>query len=36
MMDDERTEPTWFSIEDACALPNLALVEYVDVLRRAA
>lgn len=36
MMDDEHTELTWFSIEDACALPDLALAEYVDVFRRAA
>lgn len=36
MMDDEHTELTWFSIKDACALPDLALAEYVDVFRRAA
>ncbi len=35
-MDDEHTELTWFSIKDACALPDLALAEYVDVFRRAA
>ncbi|MGI4795885.1 MAG: NUDIX domain-containing protein [Janthinobacterium lividum] len=33
MMDNEHTELAWFSIEDACALPDLALAEYVDVFR---
>ncbi len=36
MTNHEHTELAWFSIEQACALPDLALVEYVDVFRRAA
>lgn len=36
MIDHEHTELAWFTIEDACALPNLALAEYVDVFQRAA
>jgi hypothetical protein len=35
-MDDEHTELTWFSIEDACGLSDLASVDYVDLFRRAA
>jgi hypothetical protein len=36
MTDNEHTELSWFTIEDACALPDLALAEYVDVFRLAA
>lgn len=36
MMDDEHTELAWFTIENACALPDLAMAEYVDVFQCAA
>ena len=35
MMDNEHTELAWFTIEDACAPPDLALAEYADVFRLA-
>ncbi len=34
MMDNEHTVLTWFSVEQACFLPDLALAEYVNVFRR--
>lgn len=34
MLDDEHTVLAWFSVEEACALSELALAEYVDVFRR--
>jgi len=34
MMDHEHTALTWFSVEEACALPTLALAEYIDVFWR--
>jgi 8-oxo-dGTP diphosphatase len=34
MMNDEHTILTWFSVEEACSLPDLALTEYVDVFQR--
>ncbi len=34
MMNDEHTVLTWLSIEQACALPGLALAEYGKVFRR--
>jgi 8-oxo-dGTP diphosphatase len=33
MVNDEHTELRWFTIAEACALPNLALAEYRDVFR---
>ena len=34
MMDSEHTVLTWFTIQDACALPGLALAEYVELFQR--
>lgn len=34
MMDDEHTALAWFTIDQACSLPDLALVEYVDAFRQ--
>ena len=34
MLDDEHTDLTWFPITEACALPDLALIEYTDLFRR--
>jgi 8-oxo-dGTP diphosphatase len=34
ILDDEHTVLTWLSVEDACALSELALAEYADVFRR--
>ena len=33
MVDDEHIELAWFTVEDACALPELALAEYVEMFR---
>jgi mutator protein MutT len=34
MLGDEHSELKWFSVADACSLPNLALAAYVPVLKR--
>lgn len=34
MTNNEHTVLTWFPVEEACALPALALAEYADVFRR--
>jgi len=34
MMDEEHTALEWFTIDEACILPDLALVEYVEVFRQ--
>lgn len=31
--DDEHTELRWFTVEEACALPDLALADYVPLFR---
>lgn len=33
MVNDEHTDLLWFQIKDACALPDLALTEYVGVFQ---
>ena len=33
LRNDEHVELRWFSVEAACALPNLATAEYVQVFR---
>jgi 8-oxo-dGTP diphosphatase len=33
MLGDEHTEIRWFTIDDACALTDLALAEYRDLFR---
>lgn len=34
ILDDEHTALAWFSIDEACALADLAAAEYVEVFRR--
>jgi len=34
IQDDEHTALAWFTIEQACALPDLAMVEYIAIFRR--
>ena len=31
--DDEHVELSWFTVDAACALPNLASAEYIPVFR---
>ena len=35
MLGDEHAELRWFALEDACAIPNLALAGYPALFRRA-
>jgi hypothetical protein len=34
MVGDEHSEIRWFSIDAACALPDLALPEYAAILHK--
>ena len=36
MTNNEHTELAWFTIEEACGLPDLALAEYVDTFQMVA